>query len=155
MRRIAHRGNIIGPNSEMENRPNYIDEAIMMGFDCEIDLWMEQGDLFLGHDSGTYQIEPHFLFDRKDYLWVHCKNFAALDWATKTHGLINAFWHDSDTYAVTTKHNIWTIKGNTTGDTTVWVDNSKTALMDLPSSLYGICGDYIGMVREEVKRFPG
>ena len=35
---IAHRANIGGPNSEVENKPEQIDKCIDQGYDVEIDL---------------------------------------------------------------------------------------------------------------------
>ena len=35
---IAHRGNVSGPNPEMENNPLYIDRALEKGYDVEIDI---------------------------------------------------------------------------------------------------------------------
>ena len=38
MKLIAHRGNIDGPNPSKENHPEYIESAIVDGYDVEIDL---------------------------------------------------------------------------------------------------------------------
>ena len=38
MKLIAHRGNINGPNPEMENNPEYILNTLSLGYDCEIDV---------------------------------------------------------------------------------------------------------------------
>lgn len=48
MKFIAHRGNVFGPNIELENSPNYIYEAISMGYDVEVDLWVDHGNFFFG-----------------------------------------------------------------------------------------------------------
>jgi hypothetical protein len=47
---ISHRGNINGKIVEKENHPDYIDEAINLDYDVEIDIWMIEGILMLGHD---------------------------------------------------------------------------------------------------------
>jgi glycerophosphoryl diester phosphodiesterase len=48
----AHRGNLFGPKPELENTPDYIDEAIKFGFKVEVDVWLkEDGNLYLGHDK--------------------------------------------------------------------------------------------------------
>jgi hypothetical protein len=36
---ISHRGNIDGKKPHLENSPSYIDEAIELGYDVEVDLW--------------------------------------------------------------------------------------------------------------------
>ena len=74
---ISHRGNLQGP-SPFENQPSQIDICLEAGFDCEIDLRVENDELFLGHDSGQYKITQDWLFDRKEKLWIHCKNFNAI-----------------------------------------------------------------------------
>jgi len=49
---ISHRGNLAGPMPEFENRPDYIDNALDLGFDVEVDLWSYDNKFFLGHDEG-------------------------------------------------------------------------------------------------------
>ena len=68
---ISHRGNLQGPNPERENEPAYIEEAIKAGFDVEIDVWMVNNELFLGHDEPKYKISPDFLLNHQDKLWCH------------------------------------------------------------------------------------
>ena len=58
---IAHRGNISGPNPEMENRPEYVKKAIDLGYNVEVDVWYENNQLFLGHDGPQYKIKDDFL----------------------------------------------------------------------------------------------
>ena len=48
---ISHRGNIDGRNVEYENNPNYIEAAINLGYDVEIDVWFIDGKFMLGHDE--------------------------------------------------------------------------------------------------------
>ena len=62
---ISHRGNINGKNTEKENHPDYIDEAITLGSDVEIDLWSIEGVLLLGHDEPQYGISQHWLNERQ------------------------------------------------------------------------------------------
>jgi hypothetical protein len=44
---ISHRGNIDGKKPHLENNPTYIDEAIDLGYDVEIDLWFIDGRVYL------------------------------------------------------------------------------------------------------------
>ena len=44
MRFIAHRGNVYGANKEKENKPDYIKQALALGFDVEIDAWFVHGE---------------------------------------------------------------------------------------------------------------
>ena len=51
MKLIAHRGNINGINPQRENTIDYIEEAIELGYDVEIDLNLHKGGFYLGHDK--------------------------------------------------------------------------------------------------------
>ena len=52
---ISHRGNLDGLNPDRENSPDYIDEAIKLGFDVEVDVRTKDGQLWLGHDEPQYK----------------------------------------------------------------------------------------------------
>ena len=69
---IAHRGNLFG-KSEEENHPDFIDQALLQGFDVEIDLWYKNGSLIipqfdkslrhgLGDRSGWRLSKPKVIF---------------------------------------------------------------------------------------------
>ena len=75
---ISHRGNVDGRIIERENHPDYIDEAIHAGYNVEIDVWMIEGVLLLGHDEPQYGITQQWLNDRHYSLWLHCKNIEAM-----------------------------------------------------------------------------
>ena len=47
---ISHRGNIDGKKPHLENSQSYIDEAIELGYDVEVDLWHVDGNFFLGYE---------------------------------------------------------------------------------------------------------
>ena len=70
MKLISHRGNINGPNSLEENKPEYIDIAINEGYDVEIDIWYNVFDdsFYLGHDETQYIITLYWLAQRMDHL---------------------------------------------------------------------------------------
>ena len=44
---ISNRGNINGPNSLLENTPDYIDSTIDQGYNVKIDLWYIHDKCFL------------------------------------------------------------------------------------------------------------
>lgn len=103
---ISHRGNINGPNPKMENKPNYIDLAIDLGYDVEVDVWALDGTLRLGHDYGQQKIPIYFLMHRAKKLWVHCKNHEAFEMLSK-YQTLNIFWHQTDDFILTSKGYIW------------------------------------------------
>ena len=69
----AHRGNLNGP-SKWENDPYYIKEAIDAKFLVEVDIRLENGQFFTGHDEPQYKIAEKDLDGRCLY---HCKNIPA------------------------------------------------------------------------------
>ena len=137
---IAHRGNINGKNEERENDPDYIDEAIDKGYDVEVDVWMEDGFLYLGHDNPQYRILQHWLEERVEKLWIHCKNFEAMRWFTLIGGF-NHFWHQEDDFTLTSKGIIWTYTGKETTPKSICVlpENSNNEV----GECLGVCSDYI------------
>jgi hypothetical protein len=91
MKLIAHRGNVYGPNPELENQPQYILNALSLDYDCEIDVRYINGIYFLGHDNPDYEIGLDFLLKFSHKLWIHCKNFEAFDSLVQIKEL-NIFW---------------------------------------------------------------
>ena len=143
MIKIAHRGNLNGPNVDLENQPEYIISAINESFSCEVDLWNIQGKLLLGHDEPQYSIDFDFLESFKQHLWIHCKNLSALDFMLSKDPSFKSFWHQNDDYTITTNGYIWTFPNRPT------VDKSILGHLGVPSSYLesktyaGICSDYI------------
>ena len=145
LRIISHRGNISGPG-QRENHPEQIDFCIESGFDCEVDLWVKDGLLLLGHDFGEYPINLRWLRDRENSLWVHCKNGDALIYLIeyKDHK-INVFWHENDEYTLTSSKKIWVYPGRPLfpGSVAVlpelWLNKKSSTRL---SGCYAICTDY-------------
>ena len=112
---IAHRGNINGKIEKFENNPNYIDSAIEQGYDVEIDVWYHQHEFWLGHDEPSYEVSLKWLTDRKDFLWIHCKDLITIDMLrdlqihNKTD--LHYFFHDEDDCTITSKGNLWVYPG--------------------------------------------
>lgn len=140
VRLIAHRGNISGPHSHLENTFDYIEAAIGQGYEVEIDVWFEDGKYLLGHDRGVQEIINCEWF-RHPGLWCHAKNPEAL------HQLLeigaNAFWHEGKDVMTVTGHGfIWAL-ANAPG--------TKRSIAVLPetfkpcsvSHFGGVCSDYV------------
>jgi hypothetical protein len=139
MKLISHRGNINGKIIEAENRPDYIDDTIRLGYDVEIDLWKINGQLYLGHDSFQYGINDEWLNERIDKLWIHCKNVESLNWIKNTS--LHYFWHENDTLTLTSKNYIWVYPGKQpiVGSIAVMPETFN----DDVSSCLGVCSDFI------------
>lgn len=138
---ISHRGNINGRSELYENSPNYIDSAIKKGYDVEVDIWLSNGNFYLGHDNPQYEISLEWLSERKDNLWIHCKNIESIEKFNILNDNYNYFWHQEDTVTLTSKNFIWAYPGNQP------IKNSISVLPELfndnTSECIGICSDYI------------
>lgn len=139
---IAHRGNTTGPIKELENTPDYIDQAISHGFDVEVDVWILGNDrVLLGHDKPETLIDMEFLTDRASKLWCHAKNLRAME-VLPVYSL-NTFYHDKDDYVYTSKGYIWSNIDMKQTQNTICVMTKNNP----PGSL-GYCSDYIKNIKE-------
>jgi hypothetical protein len=146
MKKISHRGNLFGPNTERENSPHYIFEALAEGFDVEIDVWVKNGHVQLGHDRPTYSVNKNML--KINGLWCHAKNIEALEFMMNE-GDINCFWHQGDDITLTSKGYFWTHS-----DCNTYTPKSVACHMEQPTeeelkiykNCYGVCSDYIGQI---------
>lgn len=144
MKLIAHRGNIKGPQSGLENRPNYIDNTIELGYDVEVDVWYVGGKLFLGHDEPQYGVTIDYFIDRIAKLWIHCKDLESLEFFQNHENLqyTNYFWHQEDDVTLTSLNYIWTYPGKKLVSNSVAVMPELIPDWDLSNS-FGVCSDYI------------
>lgn len=141
---ISHRGNINGRIEDTENRPDYIDDTIRMGYDVEIDVWFMDGSWWLGHDEPQYTIDLDWIDKRSDKLWVHCKNIEAVEYFYDNEVEckdINWFWHEEDTLTLTSFGYIWAYPGKQPirGSIAVMPEINNDNVL----SCKGICSDYI------------
>jgi hypothetical protein len=138
---IAHRGNTNGPMVSWENEPTYIDLAISKGFDVEIDVWLIDGLLYLGHDEPQYGVNFRWFGDRISRLWVHCKNIEAAIYFSECEFDINYFWHENDTITLTSKKYIWAYPGKQP------IRNSIAVMPEINQESVdkcsGVCSDFI------------
>ena len=146
MRFIAHRGNINGP-SDSENSPSQIDYCLNNSIDCEIDLWIQNGVFLLGHDSGQYRIDEDWLLVRKSFLWIHCKNLEGLELLrTKYASSLNFFWHENDSYTLTSRNYVWVYPGQTIIPGSISVLPEHWMVTDRRTEVsksYAICTDFV------------
>lgn len=138
---ISHRGNIDGPFPKFENKPKYINQAIHLGYDVEVDVWLINEILFLGHDKPQYKVNQKWFQDRKEKLWIHCKNTEAIIYFSLLTTQYNYFWHQEDAVTLTSKNFIWAYPGKQP------IKNSVAVMPELYKdnidTCIGICSDYI------------
>jgi hypothetical protein len=107
MKIISHRGNINGPVVEKENRPSYIDCAIQLGYDVEVDLRLINNEFWLGHDEAQYRIELSWMELRKDKIWYHCKDIYSALKLAKLDNEYQYFCHSIESFVCTSNGYIW------------------------------------------------
>lgn len=149
MKIICHRGNIDGSNPLTENSPSHIDNALNMGYDVEIDIRLDplEKKFYLGHDDPQYYVSMLWLFQRKENLWIHCKDLNSLRVLSQSPVDFNFFWHQNDYFTLTSKKYIWTYPGQECSPNSVVVmPESFLGKSEIRKSLeyecYGICTDY-------------
>ena len=142
MKIISHRGNIRGPVPDKENRPSYIDCAIGNGYDVEIDVRSINGELWLGHDEPQYKVTHTWIRERKNSLWIHCKNLEA----AKQSWIYQAFCHTGDPFVFTSTGHIWLHDlGSVIDEKTIIPLLSKDDVKQfshLYQNSFGVCTDY-------------
>lgn len=149
MKLIAHRGNINGPDPLNENNPEFIDAAIAMGYDVEIDIRLIDHKFYLGHDDPQYHVSMTWLVKKKDNLWIHCKNLESLQSLIGSPVEFNYFWHQTDDFTLTSKKYIWTYPGKKYNYKSVIVMPELNVSLEnfskiLKYDCFGICSDYVG-----------
>ena len=140
-RLIAHRGNINGPNPEMENHPEHIRTALQLGFDVEIDVRHVGGMILLGHDSSQHKVEWPLLEDRR--IWCHAKTIITFQ-TLLSNRRINCFYLNTEEIVLTSQGYIWTF-GIEAVPNTIYGGNSG-CMSNMPS-VYGICSDYVQTIQ--------
>ena len=149
MRFISHRGNLNRTNRDLENRPLQIIKVIEMGYDCEIDLWFIDNQLFLGHDEPQFLIQEEFIQEYANKLWIHCKNIEGLLWCEKSNiKQLNYFWHQEDVVTLTSLSFIWAYPGFQP------IRNSIAVMPEISDesqleTCYGICSDLIELYKQK------
>ena len=136
---ISHRGNVEGSNPQLENHPTRIDGAIGQGYDCEIDVRVIDNKIYLGHDNPQHLINIGWLHNRKNNLWIHCKDLETFSKFNTYYNKFNYFFHDSDLGVLTSLSYIWS------------VNNVKNGILVMPELFntkpdkytLGVCSDYI------------
>lgn len=135
---ISHRGNLTGPVEKYENDPDYITEALEEGYNVEVDVWLHENELFLGHDIAEYKVSLDFLQNKN--FWCHCKNIDALN--TLLHNNIRCFYHHTDDVTLTSDGYIWTYPGKKLTEKSICVMPEMHPRQNYGLAA-GVCSDFI------------
>tara|TARA_R110000744_G_scaffold342881_5_gene448107 strand:+ start:6791 stop:7234 length:444 start_codon:yes stop_codon:yes gene_type:complete len=141
---ISHRGNVNGTIPNRENTKVYIQDAIDLGYDVEVDIRFSDGKFWLGHDTPQYEVGLQWLLDRNDKLWVHCKNFQALTNLINTK--LKVFYHTNEEYTIISNLYIWAHNIKNVDNRCIVPLLSRGDLKNWKSvDVHGICSDYVGV----------
>jgi hypothetical protein len=136
---LSHRGNIDGQNPKKENSISYINDALNLGFNVEVDVWYDK-TFWLGHDEPQYKINEAFLLNNR--LWCHAKNTESLYELSKLNTIY--FWHQKDDYTLVSNGILWAYPGSKLNEKCVCVlPEITTQDINLLYNSYGICSDQI------------
>lgn len=148
----SHRGNING-KTELENQPSYIDQAIELGYDVEIDLRKIGSDLYLGHDYPQYLINEKWIDDRCGSLLIHIKEPSVLSIAQHKR-YWHYFCHYNDPFTITSQKLTWIhdLSIEPELDTIIPLISKELVYSYDKLGFFGVCSDYI---LDAKKRFSG
>lgn len=141
---ISHRGNVDGKIKNIENSPDYVQRALSLGYEVEIDVWFVDGSFYLGHDEPLYLVQESFL--ENENFWCHAKNEEAFN-KMMVNSNIHCFWHQTDDYTLTSKGIPWVFPGKKVTDKSIWVLPEITSYKSILINCLGICSDYISIYR--------
>ena len=150
MKLISYRGNINGPNPELENTAPYINDAISEGYVVAVDVWLIDDKLYLctarPHITSTsrsrgYRTGPPYYETDESYLensmiLVRARTPDTLVRLAKN-GRVHCF-HTNKQSAVTSQGFLWTTR-DATGPNVLRVSLEG----DPVSPCYAVCSSYI------------
>lgn len=134
---ISHRGNINGANPDSENCPDYVFEAIRLGYDVEVDVWKVGDKWFLGHDAPEYEVDINSL--PIDKIWFHAKDMESF--ISLFYSGAHVFYQTTEVVVVTNKGHLWYHTGHVSMYGICVLPEKNGFLVFDTSS--GICSDYI------------
>lgn len=149
MKIISHRGNINGPVLDKENRPSYIDSAIQLGYDVEVDLRIVNGEFWLGHDEAQYKIELFWMLLRMDKIWYHCKDIDSALVLAKLDQGFQYFCHSKEPYVCTSHKYLWIhdLTGEINDRCIIPLLSKEDIEKYNNSEPYAICTDFVNYIK--------
>ena len=147
MKLISHRGNINGVRPEEENTTEYVDRAIKLGYDVEIDVWFKDNFFYLGHDGPERIVSLDWLLARSKNLWIHCKNFESLSFLCDFDLIL--FFHEKEDYTIISNKKIWAHNLSNIDDKCVIPLLTKNQITNwIKQPVYGVCSDFIEILND-------
>ena len=144
---IAHRGNISGPNPELENTMPYLLAAKEQGYHVELDIWAIDHRIYLGHDRPTTEVTMSDIELLGVAGWFHAKNISAL---LLLKNKFNTFFHDQDAMTLTSYGFIWSHNGIENPGGVICMPNLQTEQHLLRGPL-AVCHDDLISVKKLIR----
>jgi hypothetical protein len=150
---ISHRGNINGLQPNIENSPEYIQQALDLDFWVVVDVWILGRDhLSLGSHNPQYPVNLSFL--KQNNIICRARTVETLEYllVAGTH----CFMHDRDSHVLTNGGLIWTLPGKPV---------VSRGILTMPEYTYknieslalltcaGVCSDRIQDIKDARDRF--
>lgn len=90
---FSHRGNISGPNPELENTPDYVLKALNKGFSVVVDVCLKNEVLYLGnkHSDSKTEVDKSFLQNTS----IVCRAHDEITYEALLSYEIHCFYHDN------------------------------------------------------------
>jgi hypothetical protein len=111
---ISHRGQLDGPCPSTANNPQQILKLLTIypGLHFELDLWITDCGLFLGHDSPDYSVSTTILDLLSSRSIFHIKHVDSASHRSmlllsKVCNSCHYFAHDLDSFTITSRGLIW------------------------------------------------
>ncbi len=150
---ILHRGLSSGPSAAVENCEATLKTRLAEGWGVELDIWVVDGQVYLGHDWSAAERQPLAnadFFLQAERAWVHCKNLPALAWMCEQVGRRCRFFvHDSDEATLTSACEPWCYPGKWAGPQSICVLPERSATAAAAAAAVfgrvnaGVCSDYL------------
>jgi len=144
---ILHRGLKNGPDKALENKEELLWDRIREGWDIEVDCWLKEDGIWLGHDEPINQLQDERLLSCPK-AWIHCKNLAMFQYMTEQKPGSPFFSHDVDQAVLTSNGYIWCYPGFQAGIQSIVVMPERVPDMAIDYlKVGGICSDFM-FIRE-------
>jgi len=140
---ISNRGNINGPNSLLENTPDYIDSTIDQGYNVKIDLWYIHDKCFLGQDGPKNEVSWEWIIKNADYLWVNCMNTSTFSFLLENAKPLNFFYNKLDSIAMTSQGFAWSNNNDFSKGTIVYNTDAIEGVL-------GVCSDTVSKWSKQI-----
>jgi hypothetical protein len=148
---ISHRGNVKGVDPVRENTKKYIDEAIKLGYDVEIDIRTKDDVLYLGHDTPDERVTLQWLKDRVEFLWIHLKDYKSLMTFCNLDNDFRYFCHQGDDFTLVSNGLVWCHKTNNKMNNKCIIPllSLKEVEEYNQNEFYGVCSDFVQQCKEK------